>query len=570
MSKIFVSYRHTQGHFVDRLVQSIRNRIEGSVFVDLTGIKASDFANAITEEIRSCDIFILVMSADTFAPDRIVEVDDWIVREVSLALSTMLHSDPSKPLPIVLVFDEDCEPPKAASLPERIRGIATKQGIRFRREFFDESVDHLIDHCTAVAPEAIVRKAYGLTSISGHFEIGLKQSVREAIERLTRELVRMLELNADQSDPAIRISNAWSASEGLLALLYTSSSALAAYTMGQLNAELLASVARKLVGIDNLVRGGGIPAAPDFQIDDRGVVDSTAKVVSALSCLRLYMLHHSYSAIGTLEPVALRDIEACIARLCEWLRANQNDDGGWGLWFGSPSRVTATAFAVIAFVDAGIELDASHMQNALTWLEATQKPDGSWALTPDLEQSDVTSTAFAVAALSMLSASVTAPSIQRAVRMLETNTNWADAVHTVAIDSGETRRFISMTYAAEPRAIYALLLTGSSPTSLTIVRALQRLSEAELPTGGWARKSSANSKMDVWYTYVVVECINAWFTHCNQISYLVRLSRSDQALAGLVRSYTEKQSQVDQLLARLQEIQRIASSGPLPSKGLSR
>lgn len=559
MGKLFISYRRSQGHFVDRLAKAMQERVDGTVFVDLTGIMEDDFEHALMEGIRTCDAFILVVSPDTFAQERISDEDDWIRREIALALETKSPTDPNSPLPIVLVLEDGFKPPKAVTLPKSIRGIATKQGIEFHRPFFDESVERLIEHCTRVTHGRLVRKAQATVVANEHLDIRLKQSVREAVEQLTRDLVRGLDVPPDSGVPGVVAHNAWSAAEGLLALLYTESSSLGARTAAHVDLELITRLATKLTRIDSHVADGGIPAFPDFQVADRGVVDSTAKVVSALCSLRLYLYQHSLDHLGTYEPVTLADVDTCIARLCDWLRRNQNPDGGWGLWRGTKSRVTATAFAVIALLDAGEDSEEAFMQEALGWLQDTQREDGWWGLTPESDRGDVTSTAFAVAALSMLCSSITHESIQRAIHTLERNTDWDDAIHTVTVEAGDPPKTISMTYAAEPRAVYALLLAGASPTSPTILAALQRLIDSELPNGGWTSKSARVRKMDVWYTYVVVESIYAWFTHCKQARYLIRLSRTEQALSGLLVSHRQVQEEVARLTKRLGEIKQIAT-----------
>ena len=168
------------------------------------------------------------------------------------------------------------------------------------------------------------------------------------------------------------------------------------------------------------------------EFSDRGVVDTTAIVINALCSLRLFMYQYGLDILSAENvSVGLSKIDECINRLCTWLHKNQNDDHGWGLWRGTKSRVTATAWAILALVDADIDIEEPFLQRAQNWLIKIQRNDGWWSLTSDTKQADVTSTAFAIMALSKLSNTIMQENIQRAVYALETNSNWDDAEHRI-------------------------------------------------------------------------------------------------------------------------------------------
>ena len=154
MGKLFISYRRDQGHFVDRLAEALEKRISGTVFVDLTGINEPDFEDVLFREIRACDVFILIVTPETFDPKRINNENDMLRREIACALNPNPTDKGSKSKPIVLVLVEGIIPPEASLLPEDIRKITTKQGIEFYRRFFEAGVEYLARFCQRLVPDA--------------------------------------------------------------------------------------------------------------------------------------------------------------------------------------------------------------------------------------------------------------------------------------------------------------------------------------------------------------------------------------------------------------------------------
>ena len=70
-----------------------------------------------------------------------------------------------------------------------------------------------------------------------------------------------------------------------------------------------------------------------------------------------------------------------------WLEGRQNPDGGWGedmrsyvddAWRGrGQSTASQTAWALLALLAAG-EGDGPVVEAGVSWLVATQRPDGTW------------------------------------------------------------------------------------------------------------------------------------------------------------------------------------------------
>ena len=82
----------------------------------------------------------------------------------------------------------------------------------------------------------------------------------------------------------------------------------------------------------------------------------------------------------------------------DWLRRQQNRDGGWSLaGRGGESGVDDTAAVVMALVSAG-RRESRATARAVRWLERRQASDGGFPLTPG-EPSNAQSTAFVVQAL---------------------------------------------------------------------------------------------------------------------------------------------------------------------------
>jgi hypothetical protein len=78
---------------------------------------------------------------------------------------------------------------------------------------------------------------------------------------------------------------------------------------------------------------------------------------------------------GRVQPST--DAELVSGICLPFLRAAQNDDGGWGFHPGSRSRVEATSWTLLALREQ--ESSSSEIQQAgFRFLRATQLPDGSW------------------------------------------------------------------------------------------------------------------------------------------------------------------------------------------------
>ncbi|MFL5699868.1 MAG: TIR domain-containing protein [Ktedonobacteraceae bacterium] len=148
--KIFISYRRKSWPFVHLLVEKLRERIKGDIFVDYTSIDDTDFERSILRHLRESDIVLVVVTELTFVFDRIHNDDDWVRREIALAL------DLKKP--IILIRVDNLLPPPPSNLPDNIRNITRMQGIAFYPEYFDAAVWKLAEFITGVVPSIALSK----------------------------------------------------------------------------------------------------------------------------------------------------------------------------------------------------------------------------------------------------------------------------------------------------------------------------------------------------------------------------------------------------------------------------
>jgi hypothetical protein len=88
---------------------------------------------------------------------------------------------------------------------------------------------------------------------------------------------------------------------------------------------------------------------------------------------------------------------AATRRAVAWLRANQNDDGGFGQFRGRPSNSQSTAYAVQGLVAAGA--GGASLTRALAYLRGLQRSDGSISYSSTSNQTPVWVTAQALMAL---------------------------------------------------------------------------------------------------------------------------------------------------------------------------
>jgi lanosterol synthase len=101
-------------------------------------------------------------------------------------------------------------------------------------------------------------------------------------------------------------------------------------------------------------------------------------------------IHFTYGAfhvVKGLRAAGMPANHAVLARCADWLRRKQKPDGGWGEHYTGclqdcyvehpQSQVTMTSWALLALLDL-LEAGSEPIRRGIEWLQARQKPDGSW------------------------------------------------------------------------------------------------------------------------------------------------------------------------------------------------
>ena len=140
MSKLFLSYRRSDRYAAGLLRAEIVRRLGSSrVFMDTRNLRAGDEFPALTDSAVSEAGVALVLIGDGWIAeqDRLADADDWVRRELELAIR-----GGARVVPVLL---DDAELPAAHSLPESIRGLADAQAYRITTDHLDRDVGDLLD-----------------------------------------------------------------------------------------------------------------------------------------------------------------------------------------------------------------------------------------------------------------------------------------------------------------------------------------------------------------------------------------------------------------------------------------
>jgi squalene-hopene/tetraprenyl-beta-curcumene cyclase len=102
-------------------------------------------------------------------------------------------------------------------------------------------------------------------------------------------------------------------------------------------------------------------------------------------------VNHVYgtgAVLPALRAMGIGGDDPRVRRAVEWLRAHQNENGGWGedcrsyvdpAWIGrGESTASQTAWALIGLHAAAVERGDEMVERGLAWLAETQRPDGTW------------------------------------------------------------------------------------------------------------------------------------------------------------------------------------------------
>lgn len=135
---VFISYRREGGLDDARLVQlALKNR-GYETFLDYSSIRKGKFNEAIDEAIRVADNFVLIVTDGAF--DRCTESDDWVRREIELALKLKKNIIPVVPEGHLFTFPAVLPPTMQALREIQLKKLA-------KDSLFDESVDKFVAEC---------------------------------------------------------------------------------------------------------------------------------------------------------------------------------------------------------------------------------------------------------------------------------------------------------------------------------------------------------------------------------------------------------------------------------------
>lgn len=139
--KLFISYRRKDWSFALSLAEKLRDYLAAEIFIDFDAVDEPDFDASIMRNLRTSDVFLLVVSEHTFA-ERIFRKSDWLHREILEALTLNL--------PIICAFINGHIIPE--DIPEDIQLVRHMQGISFFPEFFTAAVVKLANFIIDVTP----------------------------------------------------------------------------------------------------------------------------------------------------------------------------------------------------------------------------------------------------------------------------------------------------------------------------------------------------------------------------------------------------------------------------------
>lgn len=140
MGRIFISYRRKDASFALYLETKLTEHLADDIFIDRK-ITTDDYVVALESEVKICDVFVLVVTENTFDPVRIAKKTDWIRREIRIAL------DLKKPIALAVWGDT----PLPTNLPAEISVIAHKQAVPFYPTYMPDGVEKLARHCVNIS-----------------------------------------------------------------------------------------------------------------------------------------------------------------------------------------------------------------------------------------------------------------------------------------------------------------------------------------------------------------------------------------------------------------------------------
>lgn len=162
MAGIFISYRrddakHAAGRLVERLGRSFA---PGQLFFDIDNIEPGlDFKKVLSEKVQSCDVLLAVIGPDWLdarnehGARRLDDPRDFVRVEIEAALARDVR--------VIPVLVDGARMPNEDELPEAIRSLSFRNGVRMAHERFASDADGLTQALAKiVAAKAPIKVPY--------------------------------------------------------------------------------------------------------------------------------------------------------------------------------------------------------------------------------------------------------------------------------------------------------------------------------------------------------------------------------------------------------------------------
>lgn len=208
---IFISYRREDGTPAGQVYSYLR-RLGYDVFWDVElqskKLPNNEFPPVLEEQIKNCRDFILIISDNTFRKDEILRSDDWIRREVRLALENDRN--------IVAFSLSGTTIPKEEDLPPELRALVSQKQInpypiepsrRTDQEICAALMRHLESSRIGGAGKGGEASMY--TSVSEEERVRLELQARNTLAFDEQVLNEILKENPDKNFTVLDVGCAW-------------------------------------------------------------------------------------------------------------------------------------------------------------------------------------------------------------------------------------------------------------------------------------------------------------------------------------------------------------------------
>ena len=175
---VFISYRHKDWGIARQIHDELMRRNIGYVFFDERSIDQADFERSILSHLRQSQVVVVIVTENTFAPERIRESGDWIRREMQEAL----HQG-KKIVPVRF----NAPFPPTHQLPSDIQDIVRMNSLELHTGLrgFEASIQDLVEYINRISGSEgknILSKTKEAL-LQGNY-LGAQQELRKVLDQL--------------------------------------------------------------------------------------------------------------------------------------------------------------------------------------------------------------------------------------------------------------------------------------------------------------------------------------------------------------------------------------------------